>query len=110
MLTSTLLRNAALLFIPAASALNLNVTVVGSHDSRSRFECWQMSVPFERSSQQGVAGTSVSFLGEVTNVTYNVIPAGFDGGFHVAPRNQYVLKSLSFLPFIYFSFFFLLSC
>jgi len=93
MLASILLRNAALLvgfIITAASALNLNVTVVGSHENRSRFECWQMSLPFEQSSQPGVAGTSVSFLGEVSNITYNVIPAGFDGGLHVAPRNQYV--------------------
>lgn len=74
--------------IGAATSSQLNVTAIGSHGGRSRFECWQLSTPFSQSKQNGVAGTAASFLGDVTNMTYNVIPSGFDGGFHTAPSNQ----------------------
>ncbi|KAI1110082.1 hypothetical protein F5Y14DRAFT_444246 [Nemania sp. NC0429] len=78
-------------FIGVATSSKLNVTAIGSHGGRSRFECWQLSTPFSQSNQNGVVGTAASFLGDVTNMTYNVIPSGFDGGFHTTPVNQWTI-------------------
>ncbi|KAI5920844.1 hypothetical protein F4810DRAFT_402295 [Camillea tinctor] len=74
----------------ALSAL-LNVTAVGAHEGRSRFECWELSAPFVSSSQPGIAGTQTTSLGDVANITYNVVPAGFESPFHTAPVNQWVI-------------------
>ncbi|KAI0535555.1 hypothetical protein GGR58DRAFT_437137 [Xylaria digitata] len=73
------------------TSLNFNVTAISGHGHRSRFECWQLSEPFVQSKQPGVIGTANSFLGDVANMTYNVIPAGFDSGFHTVPANQWAV-------------------
>ncbi|KAK9792921.1 putative Cupin type-1 domain-containing protein [Seiridium cardinale] len=70
---------------------SLNVTVVGAQGGMSRFECWTLAVPFDASSQHGIIGTQTTVLGDVSNITYNVIPVGFDSGFHTAPANQWVV-------------------
>ena len=83
---------ALLALLPVAlglgSATHLNVTAITAVDGKSRFECWELEAPFTRSGQPGVVGTQAALLGDVANMTYNVIPAGFDGGFHTAPTNQ----------------------
>lgn len=83
----------------AVLATNLNVTVVGSANGQSRFECWELAAPFISSAQSGIVGTQTTNLGDVTNVTYNVIPAGFDSGVHNAPSFQWavVLQGLAVL-------------
>lgn len=71
-----------------ASSTNLNVTVITAQGGQSRFECWQLCAPFTSSSQSGLLGTQTANLGNVANMTYNVVPAGYDSGFHTAPANQ----------------------
>lgn len=71
-----------------ALSVGLNVTVIGARDGKTRFECWALSAPFVSSEQFGIVGTETAALGDVTNITYNVIPAGFDSGFHNAPTIQ----------------------
>lgn len=78
----------AALLSPVLST-SLNVTVIGAANGQSRFECWEMADPFISSAQAGIVGTQTTQLGDVTNITYNVIPASFDSGFHNAPYNQY---------------------
>ena len=73
----------------AVLATNLNVTVVGTANGQARFECWELAAPFVSSAQSGIVGTQTANLGDVTNITYNVIPAGFDSGIHNAPFFQY---------------------
>ncbi|KAI0169863.1 hypothetical protein GGR52DRAFT_592451 [Hypoxylon sp. FL1284] len=70
------------LLLPLASPLKLNVTAIGARDGVSTIECWQMDTPFDTSSQPGTSGTAVSKLGGVSNLTYSIIPSGFDGGVH----------------------------
>lgn len=66
----------------------LNVTVLGTANGQSRFECWELAAPFNSSTQPGVIGTHTTNLGDVSNITYNVAPAGYDSEVHTAPFNQ----------------------
>lgn len=66
----------------------LNVTVVGAANGQSRFECWELDDPFVSSTQPGVVGSHTTSLGDVANITYNVLPAGYDSEVHVAPFHQ----------------------
>ncbi|ROW04912.1 hypothetical protein VPNG_07046 [Cytospora leucostoma] len=70
---------------------NLNVTVIGANNGKSRFECWELDAPFMSSTQSGVVGTETTTLGDVANITYNVIPANFDSGLHNAPYSQWAI-------------------
>lgn len=90
----TSILQSALLFasLQVVSSLSLNVTVVSSQNNLARFECWQLCSPLEQSTQFGIIGTATTFLGDVTNITYNVIPSGFDSGIHTAPSNQWVIQ------------------
>ncbi|KAG4222901.1 hypothetical protein PC116_g28626 [Phytophthora cactorum] len=45
-----------------------------------------MDVPFESSSDPGTAGSLVTTLGGVSNVSYSIIPPEYDGGLHNAPH------------------------
>lgn len=72
----------------AVLATKMDVTVVGTANGHARFECWELAAPFVSSAQSGVVGTQTANLGDVTNITYNVIPAGFDSGIHNAPYYQ----------------------
>ncbi|KAM7201343.1 hypothetical protein V8F33_003443 [Rhypophila sp. PSN 637] len=71
-------------------ALSLNVTAISAKHGASVLECWQMNTPFVVSTDAGIAGSASAVLGNVTGLTYTVLPAGFDGGLHVAPKNQWV--------------------
>ncbi|KAI1317214.1 hypothetical protein F5Y16DRAFT_392909 [Xylariaceae sp. FL0255] len=75
---------------PAVSA-NLNVTAIGYHNNQSHFECWQLCSPFISSDQNGLVGAATMSLGDVVNMTYNVVPPGFDSGFHTTPTNQWLI-------------------
>lgn len=72
----------------AFATTKLNVTAVGTANGQSRFECWELAAPFISSAQPGIVGTQTTNLGDVTNITYNAIPAGFDSGMHNAPFYQ----------------------
>ncbi|KAI1503942.1 hypothetical protein F5X99DRAFT_373939 [Biscogniauxia marginata] len=81
---------AALLSVREAASLKLNVTAVGARDGSSTLECWQMDEPFNPSAGPGKAGSPQVMLGDVTTLSYTIVPADFDGGLHNAPRNQWV--------------------
>jgi hypothetical protein len=71
-----------------ATALRLNITAISAENRNTQFECWELDTPFIQSSQNGLVGTSTTFLGDVTNMTYNAIKSNFDSGFHNPPFNQ----------------------
>ncbi|MCJ1263281.1 hypothetical protein MMC22_003151 [Lobaria immixta] len=73
-----------------ASPSFLNLTAISATNGESTLECWQLSDQFTMSSQAGTAGTAIKQLGNVTNATYTILPAKFDGGAHRAPAVQYV--------------------
>ncbi|KAI1814031.1 hypothetical protein GGS20DRAFT_550287 [Poronia punctata] len=75
------------------SSLNLNITAITAspNNKKTHFQCWQLSDPFAFSNQPGIIGTANTFLGDVVNMTYNVIPAGYDSGFHTVPTNQWAI-------------------
>ncbi|KAJ0109946.1 hypothetical protein J7T55_014748 [Diaporthe amygdali] len=77
--------------LSTAMATKLNVTAIGTHRNSSHFECWELDRPFTSSNQSGLVNTKTTVLGDVSKMTYNVIPAGFDSGFHPAPTNQWVV-------------------
>lgn len=79
----------------AVDALSFNVTATSAKDGASTFECWQLDTPPVVSQQDGLQGTMSQILGEVSsNITYNLLPAGFQEPLHPAPSNQ----SVSQLP------------
>ncbi|KAI3394397.1 hypothetical protein diail_2809 [Diaporthe ilicicola] len=75
----------------AVLSTKLNVTVIGAAHGKSRFECWELAAPFKSSAQPGIVGSQTLDLGDVANITYNVLPAGFDCGLHAAPFHQWVV-------------------
>lgn len=81
---------AILAALSTAMEIKLNVTAIGTHNNASRFECWELDEPFRSSNQSGLVDTRTTVLGDVSKMSYNVVPAGFDSGFHPAPTNQYV--------------------
>jgi len=68
----------------------LNVTAIWAENGASVLQCWQILPGFTTSSQSGTAGASILQLGAVANITYTVLPPGFNGGLHNAPTEQWV--------------------
>ena len=81
---------AALLAVFAQSsvALQLNITALSAANNASTLECWQMDTPFTISTQQGTSGSAQLELGNVSTMSYSVLPAEYDAGVHNAPANQ----------------------
>ena len=71
-----------------AAPENLDVTAISTRNSESSLECWRLAAPFVVSSQSGVMGAAFSNLGETRNVSYGVVPAKYDGGWHNGPNMQ----------------------
>ncbi|CAN8101522.1 unnamed protein product [Discula destructiva] len=85
-----------LLFLAAAItapavALQLNVTALSAANNASTLECWQIDTPFTVSTQPGTAGSAQLQLGNLSTLSYSVLPAQFDAGVHNAPANQWVI-------------------
>ncbi|KAI1748168.1 hypothetical protein F4782DRAFT_518425 [Xylaria castorea] len=74
-----------------AASLKLNVTAIGARDGLSTLECWQMDQPFDTSTQPGTSGSAQTQLGNVSTISYSILPSAFDGGLHNAPQNQWVV-------------------
>lgn len=72
----------------SAAALQLNITALSAANNSSTLECWQMETPFTISTQQGTAGSAQLSLGNISTMSYSVLPAQFDAGVHNAPANQ----------------------
>jgi hypothetical protein len=77
----------------------LNVTALWAENGASVLQCWQILPGFATSSQSGTVGASILQLGAVSNMSYSVLPPGFNAGLHNAPTEQCV----------FFFFFFLIS-
>ncbi|KAI0097212.1 hypothetical protein GGR51DRAFT_566758 [Nemania sp. FL0031] len=78
------------MLLPEAASLKLNVTAIGARDGSSTLECWQMDQPFNTSTQPGTSGSAMASLGNVSTISYSILPSQFDGGIHNAPQNQWV--------------------
>jgi len=68
----------------------LNVTALWAENGASVLQCWQILPGFTTSSQSGTAGASILQLGALSNMSYSVIPPGFNAGLHNAPTEQWV--------------------
>jgi len=66
----------------------LNITTLAAVDGSSTLECWQLNAPTIASTEPGTVGLMATALGTAGDVTYKVIPAGYDGGLHNAPAVQ----------------------
>ncbi|KAH9981914.1 hypothetical protein BJV74DRAFT_887253 [Russula compacta] len=69
----------------------LNVTAISATNGASTLECWQLLPNFTTSSQSGTTGASILQLGNLANMSYSVIPPGFNASFHNAPTQQWVV-------------------
>lgn len=79
----------SLFFIAVAQEeRHLNITAIGAANGRSTIECWQITRPFDISTDPGTAGTAAQQLGDLTNLTLTILPPRFDGGLHNAPFVQ----------------------
>lgn len=80
-----------LLWLPelALAATYLNLTTTAAANQSSTIECWQLASPFTISEQRGAQGSLTTPLGDLANGTYDIIPAGTNGGAHVPPAVQY---------------------
>ncbi|KAG6157626.1 hypothetical protein E4U37_007049, partial [Claviceps purpurea] len=88
MLFQNLLTRISLSAPPLLSNLTtpfLNLTAVTATNGVSVFECWQLATPFHNTAEKGIEGALKLSLGEAGNMSYDVIPGRFDGGFHHAP-------------------------
>ncbi len=74
--------------IASAATTHINVTTTAAENGRSVLQCWQLDAPFTTSTQKGTAGSMVAQLGNLANASYSIIPAGTNGGDHVAPVVQ----------------------
>jgi hypothetical protein len=84
--------------IPTAAgqtAIHFNLTSISAANGKSTIECWQIQKPFDVSTDPGTAGTMSQQLGDLTNLTFTILPPKFDGGLHNAPFVQYVTPSYS---------------
>jgi hypothetical protein len=76
----------------------LNITAISAQNGVSVFECWQILPAFTTSTQAGTAGASILQLGNLANMSYSVLPPGFNAGLHNAPNTQCVYNPPSPLP------------
>lgn len=89
-MTRIFLQLAALFFgvTHAEQQQYLNVTALTGKNNVSVLECWQLKTPFVTSDVSGIVGTQTLDMGGVSNATYAILPARFDGGLHNAPFKQ----------------------
>lgn len=67
---------------------SLNLTAIAGRGGKSVLECWQLP-GFAASAGAGTVGALSLPLGSLSNATYTVLPARFNGGLHAAPYKQY---------------------
>lgn len=79
----------------------LNITSLGHQDGVTTLECWQLDNPFQTTIQTGVPGTLQLQLGDITNMSYTVVPPRYFPPAHNAPIIQYVYAPKFPLPLLY---------
>jgi hypothetical protein len=89
----------------AQTTAHFNITAISATNGRSTIECWQITRPFDISHDPGTAGTKSQQLGDLTNMTFTILPPNFDGGLHNAQFVQYVTCptscTMSVIPMTY---------
>ncbi|KAI9456777.1 hypothetical protein F5148DRAFT_984300 [Russula earlei] len=75
----------------------LNVTAISAQNGQSVLECWQILPGFTTVTTSSGTTRSILRLGDVTNMSYSVLPPGFNGGLHNEPAIQWsaVLSGLA---------------
>ncbi|KAI0021451.1 hypothetical protein F4780DRAFT_778501 [Xylariomycetidae sp. FL0641] len=93
LLTSSLLPRLLLLAVPLGATaavveprdspdLYLNLTTVTGRNGISVLECWQLDTPFSTiENVTGAVGAMNLGFGNMTDVSYTIVPVGFVGGF-----------------------------
>ena len=79
-----------------------NISAISAVNGTSVLQCWQITLPLGVSSTAGIQGAAVQQLGDVSNLTWGSLPAGYPGIAHPAPTVLYVnphLPYLSYPPF-----------
>ena len=74
--------------IAVSATTHINLTTTAAENGMSVLQCWQLDAPFVTSTENGTAGSMVAQLGNLANASYSIIPAGSNGGNHVAPAVQ----------------------
>lgn len=69
--------------VPAAGDHLQLTSVVSGDDGKAKFECWEISAPFEG---YPTVGESISGLAQVSNISYVVLPPRGDEGIHKPPH------------------------
>lgn len=66
----------------------LNVTAITAKDGTSTIECWRLAAPFVVSTGAGIMGAAFAPLANAGAVSFGIVPAKYNGGFHNAPQVQ----------------------
>jgi hypothetical protein len=80
----------AFLASSAIAQLRLNVTAISAENGISTLECWELDSPFYISHDSATVGAKVAHLGNVSSLSWSVVPPGHYVGPHNAPYNQQV--------------------
>ncbi|KAK3937558.1 hypothetical protein QBC46DRAFT_415963 [Diplogelasinospora grovesii] len=88
--THLLVPTLAFLAASAVAQLRLNVTAIGAQNGILTLECWEVDSPFYTSSDSATVGAKVAHLGNVSTLSWSVVPPGHYVSPHNAPYNQQV--------------------
>ena len=83
-----LLASVLLLRANVLAAEHLNVSGTAAVGGISTIQCWQLQHPFEIVQAYAGGPFMTVDLGNLTNATYSILPAGTNLGIHVAPVVQ----------------------
>jgi hypothetical protein len=74
----------------SAQSTHLIAPALVTVNNHTQIQCWNLTVPFTRSSTPGVSGTQALTIPHTANLTYSILPPRYDGGLHNAPVPQIV--------------------
>lgn len=75
--------------LPVPTYLTITALISDESDN-ARFQCWELATPFD---SYPTVGQSAD-VGDVSNITYVVLPAQSDEGLHKPPHVMYTLLPL----------------
>ena len=90
MLNSICTLVSVLLPFVSAQSTHLIAPALVTANNHTHIQCWNLTVPFVRSSTPGVSGTQALLIPHTANLTYSILPPRYDGGLHNAPVPQIV--------------------
>ncbi|CAD6591791.1 MAG: hypothetical protein ASARMPREDX12_005413 [Alectoria sarmentosa] len=68
-----------------SSITAFNLSAISAVNGASVLQCWQITLPLGVSQTLGIQGAAVQQLGDVRNMTWGSLPAGYPGTPHPAP-------------------------